>query len=185
MTDQLAAAAGERLSDPINIGKWANFAGDVWTIVGINYLGDYDLERFEVREDGRYKIGSSCRLGLSQDHPHYAFLVDESWMAMEIADLRRRIANDARRHVAEVGAGLPRVEEDGPWAWAVVDPNNRLRNQDGNKIDRLICWDYENAQWFRDDANDKREEGEEQSAHIVPLYPQATFITAHADKEKR
>jgi len=91
----------------------------------------------------------------------------------------------AHNGVAEVGAELPRVEEDGPWAWAVVDPNNRLRNQDGNKIDRLICWDYENAQWFRDDANDKREEGEEQSAHIVPLYPQATFITAHADKEKR
>ena len=64
-------------SDPVHIGRRMHTAGYDWFIVGINYLGDYDLERYEHREDGRYKIGCSCVLGLPMDHPHYAFLLDE------------------------------------------------------------------------------------------------------------
>lgn len=78
-------------STPDNIGKWVDFGGDVWKIVAINYLGDYDLARFEMREDGRFKIGTSCRLGLIKFNPHYAVLVDDEWMSREIGSLRRRL----------------------------------------------------------------------------------------------
>lgn len=78
-------------SDPVNIGKFVDYAGDIWKIVGINYLGDYDLERFESRSDGRTKIGTSCELELPDDHPHYAVLVGPEWMAAQICKLRRAL----------------------------------------------------------------------------------------------
>jgi len=59
----------------------------------------------------------------------------------------------------------------GAWAWAVVDPNNRLRNSDGDKVDTLICWDRDMAVSIRDDAEDDMEEGEEQKPYIVDLVP--------------
>lgn len=79
-------------SDPENIGKWVDYGGDIWKIVGVNYLGDYDLERYEIREDCHYKIVSSCKLGLANDHPHFAFIVDMADMAAEIGQLRRAIS---------------------------------------------------------------------------------------------
>jgi hypothetical protein len=59
------------MTDP-NIGQRVSFAGREWVIVGVNYLGDYDIECFEERPGGRYKIGSTCVLDLPPDHPHYA-----------------------------------------------------------------------------------------------------------------
>ena len=61
---------------PENIGRRMRWAGREWTVEGVNYLGDYDLVRFEDRPDGRYKIGGSCTLGLPKEHPHYAELIE-------------------------------------------------------------------------------------------------------------
>jgi hypothetical protein len=55
-----------------NVGRKVRFGGSVWVIVGINYLGDYDIER----DDPRGKVMSSCVLGLPEWHPHFASLVD-------------------------------------------------------------------------------------------------------------
>lgn len=63
--------------DPANIGRCVRFAAHDWRIVGINYLGDYDVERFEVRDGERIKIGSSCVLGLPANHGHYAVLLGD------------------------------------------------------------------------------------------------------------
>lgn len=52
------------------IGRKVIFAGSEWRIAGINYLGDYDIER----EGGRSR--STCVLGLPSWHPHFASLVD-------------------------------------------------------------------------------------------------------------
>jgi hypothetical protein len=57
-----------------------------------------------------------------------------------------------------------------PWAWAVVDPNERLRNTDGDKVDRLICWDWEQAVYHQEFAADECEEGDEQP-YIIELFP--------------
>jgi hypothetical protein len=58
-----------------HIGKSVYWAGREWKIVGIDYLGNYDLERFEERHDGRYRIGGNCRFGLPEEHGHYARLI--------------------------------------------------------------------------------------------------------------
>lgn len=63
-------------SVPENIGKTVMFAGKEWKIVSINEYGDYDLERWEQREDGLYKIGTSGVLGLPISHGHYMYLAD-------------------------------------------------------------------------------------------------------------
>lgn len=57
-----------------------------------------------------------------------------------------------------------------PWAWAVVDPNERLRDQEGDRVSRLICWDPDDADHFLDCAREGLEAGDEQPS-IVPLYP--------------
>lgn len=57
-----------------------------------------------------------------------------------------------------------------PWAWAVVDPNGRLHNEDGDQVDRLICWDRDSADFILDYAMDRLEEGREKP-FIVSLYP--------------
>lgn len=63
-------------TNPSNIGKQVFFNGREWTIIGINWLGSYDIERFENRPDGRYRIESTCVLGLPADHGHYAYLFE-------------------------------------------------------------------------------------------------------------
>lgn len=55
-----------------NVGRSVSFGGCEWTIAGINYLGDYDIERYDDRGMAR----SSCRLGLPAWHPHHATLLD-------------------------------------------------------------------------------------------------------------
>ena len=55
-----------------NVGRSVDFGGHAWTITGVNYLGNYDIERTESREDGDYKVRTSCVLGLPPEHPHYA-----------------------------------------------------------------------------------------------------------------
>ncbi len=60
----------EEPSRPENIGRTILFWGESWKIYGINYLGDYDIER----TDSRGKRRSSCRLGIPSWHPHYAVL---------------------------------------------------------------------------------------------------------------
>jgi hypothetical protein len=69
--------SGRLPCDPANIGRRVLWAGYEWKIVGINWLDNYDIVRYEQREDGRYKIGAGCVLGLKKDHPHYACLLEE------------------------------------------------------------------------------------------------------------
>jgi hypothetical protein len=69
------------------IGRRVWFAGVTWVIIGVNYLGDFDIERREQRpwddpaydEDGRCCHGvicrTSCRFGLPESHHHHARLV--------------------------------------------------------------------------------------------------------------
>lgn len=63
--------------DPAHIGKYVHFGGWNWKITGINWLGSYDIERKEMRPGGACNITSTCVLGLSEDHPHFAELVSE------------------------------------------------------------------------------------------------------------
>lgn len=77
----------DRTQDPVNIGRDVNYWGNVWKIIGLNYLGDYEVVRFEDRPNGRCRIRSSCVLGLPQDHPHYAELVPMSLVATEVDQL--------------------------------------------------------------------------------------------------
>lgn len=58
-----------------------------------------------------------------------------------------------------------------PWAWAVCDPNRRLRNSDGDRVDRLICWDFEQAQHLLEDAVDAGSPEDEYKAGIEELFP--------------
>jgi hypothetical protein len=68
------------LGDGMDItGREVEYWGETWTVTGRNYLGDWDVERFEMRPDGRYKIKSSISSGvLPQTHGHFARLVGHS-----------------------------------------------------------------------------------------------------------
>lgn len=70
------------------------------------------------------------------------------------------------------GAELPTEPKKYPWAWAVVDPNERLRNSDGEKVDMLICWDRDDAVHWQEIAADECEAGDE-LPYIVDLFPAA------------
>jgi hypothetical protein len=57
-------------------GRQVEYWDDVWTITKKNYLGDWEVERQEIRESGNVKIKSSIdAFILPEDHPHYAKLV--------------------------------------------------------------------------------------------------------------
>lgn len=58
-------------------GKRVLFAGHIWTIVERNYLGDWDIERFEERSEGRFRIGSSISATvLPEANRHFAKLIE-------------------------------------------------------------------------------------------------------------
>ncbi len=57
-------------------GRLVEYWGDVWTVTGKNYIGDWDVERREVRPAGAVKITSSIAVNvLPVTHPHFARLV--------------------------------------------------------------------------------------------------------------
>lgn len=59
-------------------GRKVRYWDHEWTIIGLNYLNDYDVLRKEVRPDGTYNIWCTCVLtGLDKDHPHFAELIDD------------------------------------------------------------------------------------------------------------
>lgn len=61
-----------------HVGRSVSCFGHRWKITAVcDWLDCYEIERFEQRPNGLYKIGSTCVLGLSEDHPHYASLIDE------------------------------------------------------------------------------------------------------------
>jgi DNA primase len=68
------------LGDGLDItGRQIEYWGDIWTVTGKNYLGDWDVERFETRPDGRFRITSSiCPKILPETHGHFARLVSHS-----------------------------------------------------------------------------------------------------------
>jgi hypothetical protein len=68
------------LGDGMDItGRQIDYWGDIWTVTGKNYLGDWDVERFEARPDGRYKITSSISAEvLPETHGHFARLLSHS-----------------------------------------------------------------------------------------------------------
>jgi hypothetical protein len=68
------------------------------------------------------------------------------------------------------GRALPDAPKDGPWAWAIVDPNERLRSQDGEPVETLITWCGVAADSFLSDAIEAMNEGDAEP-YIVPLYP--------------
>ena len=59
-----------------HVGRLVRFWDDEWKIVGINYLGDYDIEMRRDTPEGPQMVSSSCRLGLPEDHRHYAELIE-------------------------------------------------------------------------------------------------------------
>src|SRR5437868_14861524 len=93
--------------------------------------------------------------------------------------LSRRVYCPAAFSCAEVKM----AEKLSPWAWAVCDPNKRLRNADGDCVDRLICYDYEQAQHILQDAQDAGVAEDEATAKIVELFPlddlEAVSLTAN------
>jgi hypothetical protein len=68
------------LGDGLDItGRQVDYWGEMWTVTGMNYLGDWDVERFEMRPDGRVKITSSISSEvLPETHGHFARLVSHS-----------------------------------------------------------------------------------------------------------
>lgn len=57
-------------------GRLVEYWGDVWIVVGKNYLGDWNVERCENRTAGPVKITSSIAATvLPETHPHFASLV--------------------------------------------------------------------------------------------------------------
>lgn len=72
----MQARRSHLVSVPENIGRLISYCGNVWRVIGINYLGDYDIQRTEDRDGQRYTIVSNCVLGLPIDHPHYACLIE-------------------------------------------------------------------------------------------------------------
>ena len=65
------------LSDGMDLtGATVSYWGQTWTIVGKNYLGDWDVVRYEQRNGENIRIGSSIAPNiLPTEHPHYAELV--------------------------------------------------------------------------------------------------------------
>jgi DNA primase len=60
-------------------GRQVAYWGDVWTVTARNYLGDWDVERFETRPDGLFRITSSISPKiLPETHGHFARLVSHS-----------------------------------------------------------------------------------------------------------
>lgn len=57
------------------------------------------------------------------------------------------------------------------WAWAVVDPNRRLRNQDGESVGSRVFCSEKAAKACLDEAIVKLEEYDEEPS-LVPLYPE-------------
>lgn len=74
MADKIA---NELLAGGADItGRLVEYCGDVWTVSEKNYLGDWDVVRYEERENGRYKITSSIApIVLPETHGHFARLV--------------------------------------------------------------------------------------------------------------
>lgn len=57
-------------------GATVSYWGQIWTVVGKNYLGDWGVVRYEQRGDEVIRIGSSIAPNiLPAEHPHYAELV--------------------------------------------------------------------------------------------------------------
>ena len=57
-------------------GRLVEYWGGVWTVRGRNYLGDWDVVKFEQRSTGRVKVTSSISsIALPESHPHFARLV--------------------------------------------------------------------------------------------------------------
>jgi hypothetical protein len=57
-------------------GRLVEYWGGVWTITGKNYLGDWNIERREVRPGHCVNITSSIAATVLPDaHPHFARLV--------------------------------------------------------------------------------------------------------------
>lgn len=69
--------SGDWLDDGADLtGRRVEYWGHEWEVIGKNYLGDWDVVRFEEREDGRYRIKSSIAPKvLDTNHPHYARLL--------------------------------------------------------------------------------------------------------------
>lgn len=77
-------------------GRSVEYWGHVWTITAQNNLGDWNVERFEEREDGRYRIRSSIAPHvLPTFHPHFARLVDSPNVGLtDLLDGWRLIAEE-------------------------------------------------------------------------------------------
>jgi len=57
-------------------GRQVEYFGEVWTVTGKNYLGDWDVERPECRPTGPVRVKSSIDAQiLPEEHPHYARLL--------------------------------------------------------------------------------------------------------------
>ena len=57
-------------------GRQVEYWGDVWTIIGKNYLGDWEVQKREYRPSGAVKVTCSIDAHiLPEEHPHYAKLV--------------------------------------------------------------------------------------------------------------
>lgn len=57
-------------------GREIEYWGSVWTITGKNYIGDWEVERYEHWPSGRVKVTSSVdAFVLPEEHPHHARLL--------------------------------------------------------------------------------------------------------------
>lgn len=57
-------------------GRLVEYWGHVWTVTEKNYTGFWNVERYENRGDGEYKIRSSIAPNVSpENHPHFARLL--------------------------------------------------------------------------------------------------------------
>ena len=57
-------------------GKTVEYMGETWTIAEKNYLGFWNIERFETRSAGRWRLTSSIAPEIQHsDHPHFAKLL--------------------------------------------------------------------------------------------------------------
>lgn len=75
-----AVRLATNLGDGTDIsGRQVEYWGETWTITGQNYLGDWEVERFEMRSDGRCRI-TSCVSSeiLPETHGHCARLLSHS-----------------------------------------------------------------------------------------------------------